>query len=311
MSTLLLVNNLNTMKKNILFIITIFLLCFSFQVKAQKIVNVSASTGGGSDFYPNTNALSFTEPVTIVVDISGVPALVAEEAASRSIYLWGFIQGCCGSSRNGDWTSSNEANVMTKVSTNKWSITLPSIKEFMQATFKQAKDAALSANPPRTATETRFGFLVKGKDGSGNPEKKSKDMEIGFLGPIFVPSVYSAFPANFAQGDVVTFTFDKNLETNTALKALNEFYIYMEADVKVGTAPVTVRIPVAAANVGNTPSLKMTAAGGTKFTFTTIPSRYFTLAAGETITEVRVIIQSRTDANVNSGIKKNPVFIAK
>ncbi len=292
------------MKKII--VTTLLFFVFALSAYAQiKVVNVSAGTGSAA-YFGNVTSFSFSEPVKLIVDISGVPVLVAEENANRKIYLWGFIQGCCGSGRNGDWTNSNEANVMTKEATNKWSITLPSVKEFMQASYKQAKDAAVSSNRP--ANETRFGFLVKGKDGTG--DIKSQDMEIPFTGPVFSPSVFTAFPANFAQGDVVTFTFDKNLENNAALKALNEFYIYMEADVKVG-ANTTVRIPVTAANVGNTPSLKMTEAGGTKFTFVGIPSRYFTLAAGETITEIRVVIQSRTDANVNSGIKKNPVFIAK
>jgi hypothetical protein len=275
----------------------------SWSVQAQIIVNVTAPAT--NQFISGTPSFSFTQPVKLVVDISGIPALVAEENAGRSIYIWGFIQGCCGAPTNGDWTSSNEANKMTRESAGKWSITLPSVKDFVGASYNQAKQAARSAG--RAETETRLGFLVKGKDGSGSPEKKSGDMEIAFTGPVYVATEFSTFPANYSQEDVATILYDQNLEDNATMKTQTEVYVFMEADL-VGGGTIT---PFTPAQVATTPSLKMTDLGGKKYRFSFIPTKFFSLTGTQRISKIRITMRSKTDANINGGEKSSSLFRAQ
>ena len=270
-------------------------LCFACSVQAQILVNVTAPSS--NQYIPGTTPFSFSQKVKLIVDISGVSVLAAEEAAGRPIYIWAFIQGCCGSPNNGQWENSNEANRMTKESDGKWSFTFSSVGEFVGASYAQAKAAAKGAG--RVEDQTRLGFLVKGKSGVG--DIKSGDMEISFTGPVYVVSEFSTFPGNFATEDVVTFTYNQNLEDDPTMKTQTEAFIYIEGDVAGGSTV----IPVSQANVGTstTPSMKMTDKGGKMYSYTFVPSRLFNLTAGQRITTIRVTIRSKTDQNINGGQK--------
>ncbi len=287
--------------KKILYIFVCIM--FVMNVNAQIVVNITAPSN--NQFIASTPSFSFTQSVKLIVDISGIPALVAEEAAGGNIYIWGFIQGCCGAPTNGDWTNSNEANRMTKESTNKWSITLSSVAAFVGASYDKAKQAAVGAG--RSETETRFGFLVKGKSGAGSPEKKSGDIEIAFTGPIFVATEYRTFPANYSQEDVATVFYDQNLEDNATMKTQTEVYMYMEADL-VGGGSI---IPFTSAQVATTPSLKMTDLGGKKYRFNFIPAKFFNLTGTQRISKIRITMRSKTDANINGGEKSSTLFRAQ
>lgn len=277
--------------------------CVANTAKAQINVNVAAPTT--NQFIAGTTPFSFSERVKLIVDISAVPILVAEEAAGKDIYIWAFIQGCCGSPNNGDWGNSNELHKMTKESTNKWSYTFTSVGDFIGTDYAAAKSAAKAAGRPED--QTRLGFLVKGKNGNG--DVKSGDMEVAFTGPVYVPSEFAVFPLNYSSDDVVTYLYDQNLEDNATMKTQTEAYVYLEGDLAGGGTI----IPVSQANVGTStnPSMKMTDKGGKKFTYTFVPSRLFGLTAGQRLTAIRVTIRSKTDQNINGGQKPTSLFRAQ
>jgi hypothetical protein len=260
-------------------LLTIFLVPV---LHAQKEINVTATTS--NNFVSSAESFSFTEPITLVVDVSGVPALVGLDA----IYIWGFIQKCCDAPNNGAWTNSNEANRMTKVRDNVWSYTMPSVKSFMGASYKQAKDAA-KANE-REETQTRFGFLVKGKDGSGSPEKKSGDIEVAFTGPVYIKVKFENFPINPAQSDVLTLVYNQDKEDVEAMKGVSEVYLHAIADL------------VGGGTKEHEEAVKLTK-NGTRYATTFIPEQFFALMPGQSISRIRVVV-SAADEAVNFGPEK-------
>lgn len=276
-------------------------------VNAQVVVPINATSN--NSYIGNVPSFSFTESIRLIVDVSGVPILKTEVDANKPIYIWGFIQGCCGSPTNGDWGNSSESNRMTQVGTTgadkyKWAIVLPSIKDFVGASYNQAKQAAVSNN--RVETATRFGFLVKGKDGNG--DIKSGDMEIPFTGPVYVVNEFRTFPANYSQEDVVTVVYDQNLEDNAAMKASTTVFLYVEGDVNGNNV-----VPVSQANVGTstTPSMRMTDKGNKIFTYTFVPTRFFNLTGTQRLTKIRYTIRSQNDQMINGGQKISNLFKAQ
>lgn len=300
------------MKK--IFFSLLSLLAFTFVAQAQIDIPISATSSNA--YVANTPSFSFTESIRLIVDVSGVPILKAEVDASRPIYIWAFIQGCCGA-QNGQWSNSNEANRMTQVGAAgadkyKWSFVMPSVKDFIGASYNQAKQAAAAASaasgtpPTRSANDTRLGFLVKGKDGTG--DIKSGDMEISFFGPVYLPTETRTFPANYSQEDVVTIVYDQNLEDNAAMKASTTVYLYIEGDINGNNT-----IPVSQANVGTstTPSMRMIDKGNKMFTYTFVPNRFFTIPAGQRLTKIRYTVRSQNDQNINGGEKVSNLFRAQ
>jgi hypothetical protein len=277
------------MKRIIPFIVFVTLAAVA---NAQIVVNIKAKAQGSNEFISAVSSFSFTQSIKLVVDVSGVPNLVGAEP----IYLWGFIQGCCGAPTNGDFCSQGDAGKMTKESANVWSIVLPSVKSYMGVGYKTAKDAAVAQGRP--SDQTRFGFLVKKANGCGGFQ--SNDIEIPFTGPVYVKTEFEQFPANAAQTDVVTFTYNQDLETDAAMKTQAEVYLYATADL-VGGGNLE---PFAPSVVGNTASLKLVK-NGSQYTISILPSKFFTVPAGKQIDKVNVLIRSKTDAAINFGATQN------
>lgn len=292
------------MKK--IFFSLLSLLAFTFVAQAQ--VNIPITAPASNSFIGAVPSFSFTEPIRLVVDVSGIPVLKAEVDANKPIYIWAFIQGCCGA-QNGQWDNSNEANRMTQVGAAgadkyKWSFVMPSVKDFIGASYNQAKQAAVANG--RSETATRLGFLVKGKNGTG--DIKSGDIEIPFVGPVYLPTETRTFPANYSQEDVVTIVYDQNLEDNAAMKASTTVFLYIEGDINGNNT-----IPVSQANVGTstTPSMRMIDKGNKTFTYTFVPNRFFTIPAGQRLTKIRYTVRSQNDQNINGGEKVSNLFRAQ
>jgi hypothetical protein len=185
---------------------------------------------------------------------------------------------------------------MTKESANVWSIILPSVKSYMGVGFKTAKDAAVAQGRP--SDQTRFGFLVKRDNGCGGFQ--SNDMDIPFTGPVYIKTKFEQFPANVAQTDVVTLTYNQDLETNTVMKSQAEVYLYATAEL-VGGGLLE---PIAPAEVGNTASLKLIK-NASQYTISFIPSAFFSLQAGQQIDKINVLIRSKSDNSINFGSTQN------
>ena len=267
------------------------ILTLAVTAQAQVVVEVAAKPQGNNEFISNVPSFSFTEPIKLVVDVSGVPNLVGVEP----IYIWGFIPGCCGAPTNGDFCNSNESSVMTKEGPNLWSIIIPSVKSYMGVGYKQARDAAVAAGRP--ADQTRFGFLVKRDDGCGGFQ--SNDIEIPFTGPVYIKTEFETFPLNAADRDLVTLIYNQDLEDDETMAGVTEVYVYAVAQL-VGGGSVE---PFTPEQVGAETSLRMTK-NGAQYTFSFIPRDFFDVADDALIERVDVLIRSKDDPDINAGSRQ-------
>jgi hypothetical protein len=77
-------------------------------------------------------------------------------------------------------------------------------------------------------------------------------------------------------------------------------YLYATAELESGGDPL---IPVAPAEVGNTPSLKLTKSGS-QYSISIIPSEFFDVPLGGKISKINVLMRSKASADVNFGASK-------
>lgn len=242
--------------KKISILILLFLLSISYGF-SQAIVTTEPA---------NPSAV---EPVTITIDVSGVGVLNGVEP----LYLWAWVPGCCDSPTNGEWTNSNEANRMTKVADNIWSISFSSLKDFYQQ--------------PAGAIGEQIGFLAKAQDGSG--DIKTEDLFLAIEPPRFVETEFRTFPANFSQEDIVTIFYNPTLDEESDLPNQSDIFVYMAAQLTDGTtleaAPWS--------DVGTTESLRLTRQDDGKYTNVMIPSRMFNLSSGQNIEQVIFVLRNQ------------------
>ncbi len=242
---------------------TALLFAFLQSVKAQSI---------------STEPLDFSanEKVTITVDVTGTDLDGVEP-----LYIWAWIElgeDDINAPTNGDWTNSDEANVMTKIEDNQWSITFTSLADFYQQTAG--------------TIGSKIGFLIKARDGSGGLQ--TNDQTLNVEPPKFTPSVFRVFPANFAQDDIVTIFYDRNLDENTSTNSLTEYALYATALLE---SDETLE-PVAQEEVQNRTDLLFKDQGNGLFSLTMIPAQFFGVRSGQRIRSTTFIIRSKADAGI-------------
>jgi hypothetical protein len=282
------------MKKTYIVFLLISLVSTAW-AQSVPVVSVKGKPNGPSEYISdNIPSFSFSEPFKLIVDVSGVPNLAGVEP----IYLWGFIEGCCGSPVNTDFCNSPSSQVMTKESANVWSIVVPSVKSYLNISYKQAKDASAAAGDNgRPAGQPAFGFLVKAQNGCSGGQ--TANINVPFTGPVYIKQEFESFPLNCSQADVLTLSYNQDLETDPAMQALTSVYLYATASLSDGS---TVE-PYAPAVVGSTASLQLKK-NGSQYTISIIPTSFFTVPVGKSITAINVVIQSQADPNVNFGSAK-------
>lgn len=148
------------------------------------------------------SAFKARDTITIEVDVTGT-----DVAGIEPLYIWAFLDapmnpnpqpspnGVPGG--NGSWTSSNEALKMEKVGPNKWQFGMRPTRFF----------AELPANI------VEIGFLIKAKDGSGTPEKKTKNLSVKPDPSVFVETENRVFPPKADVQDVVTINYNQTKAT--------------------------------------------------------------------------------------------------
>lgn len=210
--------------------------------------------------------------ITITFDVNGFAPLEGQD-----LYLWAW-SNVGDAPNNGSWTSSSEAQKMTRVENNVWTIS------FIPADFY---------NKP-AGQMTFIGFLAKAKDGSGSPERKTGD-NIFNLDPIaFNDTKVRRFPFKFTQNDVLSVFYDKNLDTNSTMKNTTDISVFTQVKTRTNGGPesdwkyTTAEWP----EVGNEPKLKMITTDNVNYRWTIIPSRFFPLQPGEKITQIKVHVRS-------------------
>jgi hypothetical protein len=290
------------MKKLILLIV---LSLFSFQIGySQKVIKIkaTASTGAEDGFVSadgvDVPSFSFTEPIKLVVDISSVPNLATRDN-TEPMFIWGFINGCCGAPANGgDFCNSTDAGLMTKEADNVWSYTITSVRDYLQITYKQARDGAIARGRPEN--QTRFGFLVKARNGCGGFQ--TGDINVEFTGPVYVKQKYELFPFNYSQNDVVTVVYNQDIETVTAMQSLTDLYIYAKADI-VGGAPKE--------KTGTTAEFKLKSEGNKRYSISLLPTTFFGLNPNEQIERITVEIRGATPGTAGGQRVIGKIFTLK
>jgi hypothetical protein len=205
--------------KNVL-ITTLFLLA-GLQVQAQQI----------SAFPANFTA---EDEVKIIVNVRGTNVEGVEP-----LYIWSWrpsdpVGG------NGEWGSSSENLRMTKEADNVWSIT------FIPTELYGRSPGEFAANG------NEIHFLVKGKDGSGTPERKTNDLKISVQPLEFLPSLNRNFPVKVTAADVVTFYLDQNQANEPNLKfILSDFSLTVQPVDLAGNAIDGKSVTIDATNHGN------------------------------------------------------------
>jgi len=172
-------------------------------------------------------AFKARDTITIEVDVTGT-----DVAGIEPLYIWAFLDapmnpnpqpspnGVTGG--NGSWTSSNEAMRMEKVGPNKWRFGMRPTRFF----------AELPANI------VEIGFLVKAKDGSGTPEKKTKNLSIKPDPSVFIETENRVFPPKADAQDVLTINYNqaKASTVNAGRMQVTDVEIaaYTENGVQIG-----------------------------------------------------------------------------
>lgn len=251
----------------------------------KKLVASALALLAGMATYAQTFTVTPRNPtaedrITITVDVTGFAALENESP----LYVWAWSN--LGDAPNGQWTSSNETARMTQDPTNpkKWSFS------FVPATYYGFPAGGFQF----------VGFLVKGKDGSGTPERKTADQRIN-LDPIaFVDAPVRAFPAKFRDDDLVTIFYDKTLDNNVTMKNTENISIFTQVRLLLpdGTTDqnwvyTTAEWPA----VGNEPKLAMSRVAGNDslYRWTIKPSKFFPLQPGEEIAEIKIHVRSAAE----------------
>jgi len=150
-----------------------------------------------------------TNRITITFDLTGS---VIEK--TKPIYLWAWSPGAGDCPTNGQWSASGEANIMTQPDSSKpiWTIS-----------FVPTKFYGFDA-----AQITKIGCLAKAKDGTG--DKKTKDFVFEVSPLKYEPKVLRTFPSTIAVDDIMTFVYDRSLDTlaTSETKAIAEPYVFVE-----------------------------------------------------------------------------------
>ncbi|SFC12371.1 hypothetical protein SAMN05421780_1035 [Flexibacter flexilis DSM 6793] len=218
---------------------------------------------------------SFTgqDQVKISIDVTGTAVDGIEP-----LYLWTWSPAEPPGG-NGTWTSSNETMKLTKEATNIWSITMVPSQYY--------------GVPP--AKISQIAFLVKAKDGSGSPEKKTKDLSVPVDAVTYKDTVTRVFPTKFTDNDVVAFYYNRTLDKSNTMKALgaDDVYMYAEARVKNAAGTESQKVIVSKSQVGTVDALKATSVSNDLFRLRMIPRKFFNIADGEHITQIKVQFRSK------------------
>ena len=141
---------------------------------------------------------------------------------------------------NGEWGSSNESLRMTKESDNVWSITFVPTELYGKSPGEFASDG------------NEIHFLVKAKDGSGTPERKTNDLKISVQPLEFVPSLNRNFPVKVTEEDVVTLYLDQKQADDPNLKfILGDFSLTVQPVDLAGNAVDGKSVTMDASNHGD------------------------------------------------------------
>ncbi len=173
---------------------------------------------------------------------------------------------------NGEWTNSNDANVMTQDQNNPahW------YKEMIPTNFY--------GQDPASFYTTGISFLIKRKDGSAidGGEPKSADQNVPLI-PLSCVDRICPFPQKWFQDEYLYIVYDNNQEPIAGLQNLgpDDALIYYRYRIN-GGAQQTLQ--------GTDERFQLTYDGEGFFSMVMLPEEFFGLNPGEELTEIQVFI---------------------
>ena len=248
-----------------------------------------SNTSLGQGIYFDPSPTDVTGPVRLYIDITSpecdCPTVQNVNPETNPLYIWTWdpnenrdpVNG--ENVKNGDWGNSND-NLKMKQDPNNPNLWYFDFLGLSLTQFYQQPAAVIYANGIK--------FLVKEKNGNGDPEPKSQDFHI-IPEPVGCFEKVCPFPTVFFQDDYFVVTYDNNQETIPTLKNMgaDECLIWYKYSVNGGSLK-TYREAI--------DKFKMAYDGDGMFSLTMIPQDYFELSEGEELTRIDVYI---TKAPIN------------
>ncbi len=178
---------------------------------------------------------------------------------------------------NGTWGASNDALRFTSAGNDIW------FYRMIPTKFYECTKADLYSKG--------INLLLKKKDGTGTVsggEDKTEDITIKIDMPVSGPKKFFPFPGlvlkdtlSVSPEDVLSITYDRNLETNDTLRDKSDFYCVVKARYGTGSTEYIYfvdgdKLTAADKNISAlVPQMLMKDIGGGKFRFSFIPDKFF------------------------------------
>jgi hypothetical protein len=244
-----------------------------------------------------------TEKITIYVDLSkadmsnaNIAALVAYEGP---LYLWTWKPAELPGTNpraNGTWANSNEALQMTKApdkGPQVWKF------EMIPTEFYGVTPAEVYSNG--------LAFLVKAKDGSGSPEKKTDDITLAIEPPVTDKGSLYNFPSILLKDEITTLVYDNAVEKKPSMQNLpanTQLYIYLKATARDTVSGVIGTYePYRLLQTLGKPNLLLRNVGSSKWTYGLIVQQFFNFppTAVPIDLEMRVVKENWASDNDTGG----------
>ena len=262
---------------------------FTYILFALFAVVAFSNTSAGQGVYFDPSPTDVTAPVRLYIDITSsecnCPELQDVNPETEPLYIWTWhpfedrlpVNGI--NVQNGAWDNSNDNLKMEQDPNN------PNLWYF---DFLGVPLTQFYQQPAAVFYADGISFLVKKKNGSGDPEPKSPDIHIT-PEPVGCFEKVCPFPTVFFQDEYFAVTYDNNQEVIPTLQNMgpDECLIWYKYSVNGGSLQ-TYR--------ESTDKFKMTYDGDGMFSISMIPQDYFELLEGEELTRIDVYI---TKAPIN------------
>lgn len=255
-------------------IVTAFTLLFADGLRAQGV-------------FLDPDPTDVTGAVRLYVDITSDACQcpnIGEVSQEDPLYIWTWqpneARPMLGGEdvTNGDWTNSND-NLRMKQDEND-----PNLWYF---DFLGASPAQFYDADPAVFYETGISFLVKKKDGSGDPEPKSEDLNI-IPEPVGCFEIICPFPVTFFDDEYFAVTYNNAIETNPLLQNMGPGEALVSFRFRVDGGP----LQTLASDGSNQEKFLMDFEGDGFFALDMIPRDYFGIEPGQSITQITVRVTS-------------------
>lgn len=246
-----------------------------------------AQTAMAQGVYFEPTPTDMTGPVRLYIDITSDECQcpnIGEVTAEDPLFIWTWdpnenrppLGTASIDVTNGDWTSSNENLQLTQDESN------PNLYYF---DFLGASPAQFYNVDPGVFYENGIMFLIKKKDGSGDPEPKSADLNI-IPEPVGCFEIICPFPTTFFDDEYFAVTYNNAIETNPLLQNMGPAEAIASFRFRVNGGP----LQTLQAEGGDQDKFVMDFEGEGQFALDMIPREYFGLQEGEELTQMTVRI---------------------